>query len=71
MAAKMTCAPLTSANVFRVLSALNARSVFITKYSLVQCSGLALNLRFTLVDVRKILIDETVPASEPPPAPDD
>jgi len=47
MAAKMTCAPLTSASVFRVLSARNARNVLIS---------------FTLVDVRKILIDEAVPA---------
>ena len=70
MAAKMTCAPLTSAKVFRVLSALNARNVFITEFSLVQCSLSSLNLRFTLVDVRKILIDETVPASEPLEAPD-
>ena len=70
MAAKMTCAPLTSANVFRVRRALNARNVFITKISLVQCSGFGLHLRFTLVDVRKILIDETVPASEPLEAPD-
>ena len=70
MAAKMTCAPLTSAKVFRVLSALNARNVFITKCSLVECSGFCQNLRFTLVDVRKILIDETVPASEPLEAPD-
>ena len=70
MAAKMTCAPLTSAKVFRVLSALNARNVFITEFSLVQCSLSSLNLRLTLVDVRKILIDETVPASEPLEAPD-
>ena len=70
MAAKMTCAPLTSAKVFRVLSALNARNVFITKCFLVQGSGFGLNLRFTLVDVRKILIDETVPASDPLEAPD-
>ena len=66
----MTCAPLTSAKVFRVLSALNARNVFITEFSLVQGSGFGLNLRLTLVDVRKILIDETVPASEPLEAPD-
>jgi len=70
MAAKMTCAPLTSAKVFRVLRALNARNVFITEFSLVQCSLSSSNLRFTLVDVRKILIDETVPASEPLEAPD-
>ena len=63
MAAKMTCAPLTSASVFRVLSARNARNVLITEQHLSSTTHYFIfYLRFTLVDVRKILIDEAVPA---------